>query len=250
MISTQILKTIAAKVPANTTNTFFANVLTWHPPQHPNGSKFFTLSPYYLKTDGLEEQVNDGGVLFENFWQGSKVWPTYYDIKVWAHPNLEGNPKHLWFSYKCANGIGSETHFDGNSVQPQYFEWRREIFSCKRPVRYPNGRGRRNQVVFTLLQTKDGSNERLDYITARKRIYVQEYGRLVRQLPEFWDLCEIVCEDGKNLVICEVDVPQSTQMTIPLLEALVEDPKVCFGHGLCLAWELLKCQQNGESRPF
>lgn len=40
--------------------------------------------------------------------------------------------------------------------------------------------------------------------------------------------------EGKNLVICEVDVPDNE------LEKLVENKSIKFGHGLCLAWELLK----------
>lgn len=240
MISTKRITSIACKVPGDTASTVYANVLTWHPPGHLNGSKYYTLSPYHLKTDGSEEQFNNGQVLFENFWQGSKVWPVCYDTQVWAHPNLKGNPKHLWFNYKCSNGLGKEQHFDGHTVLPAYFEWRGRVFECPRPIRYPNGRERQRQVAFSLLQDCDGNQTRLDYIAARKRIYVQEYGRLVREHDEFWDLVELV-QDGKNLVICELDVPsECKQLTLAYLQDLVEDDKKCFGHGLCLAWEILK----------
>jgi hypothetical protein len=41
----------------------YIDILSWNPHQ----SKYYELSPYYLKTDGLEESKNSGGVLFENF---------------------------------------------------------------------------------------------------------------------------------------------------------------------------------------
>ena len=194
-----------------------------------------------MKTDGTEEQCNEGNVLFENFWQGSKVWPVCYDTQVWAHPNLKGNLKHLWFNYKCSNGLGKEQHLsaDKKNILPAYFEWRQRVFSCPRPIRYPNGRERQNLVAFSLLQDRDGNQTRLDYVSARKRIYVKEYARLARDHDEFWDLVDTV-RDGKNLVICELDVPECHEITLPTLQDLVEDDKRCFGHGLCLAWEILK----------
>lgn len=36
-------------------------VLSWHK----KDSEFYTLSPYYLKTDGNEENINSGNIIFE-----------------------------------------------------------------------------------------------------------------------------------------------------------------------------------------
>jgi len=65
-------------------------VLSWQPKY----TKYFELSPYHLRTDGKEEHVNLGNVLFENFWQGSKVYPIVYPITVnphWAYNQVNAD---------------------------------------------------------------------------------------------------------------------------------------------------------------
>lgn len=242
MISTKRINSVAARVPASTNACIHANVLTWHPETHCNGSKWHVFSPYYLKTDGDEENSNEGGVIFENFWQGSKVWPTVYDCQVWAHPNLRrtGNTKHLWFEYTCAGGRGSERHLTDLKIQDCYYVWRAAIFSCTKPVRYPNGAQRAKDVAFSLLIDRDtGKESRLDYLEARSRLYVQEYARLARQLPEFGQLVEFLKRPGASLVIYEVDVPNQRNLTLAQLDKMLNDPSIRFGHGLVLARELL-----------
>lgn len=245
MIKTKKINTVAARVPTSDASNYYINVLTWHDKNHINGSKYHVFSPYYLKTDGHEIQHNPGGILFENLWQGSKLWPVYYDCEVWAHANLRGQSKHLWYAYSCDNNLGREHHLLNDVVQPEYYKWRETIFKCPKPIRYPNGYKRQSQVAFTLLIDKDGREERLDYIEARNRLYITEYCRLVRALPEFRELVEIL-KSGKTLIICEVDVPNGETMSIQKLETLAQDKNIKFGHGLCLAWELLKTLENKE----
>lgn len=239
MIKTKKIKSISTKLPKDSNECVYINVLTWHDENHSNGSKYHNFSPYFLKTDGQEIQRNSGNILFENFWQGSKVWPVFYDCQIWAHPSLKGNPKHLWFEYKCLNGLGSEKHLIDNNIQLEYYKWRDAIFSCKNPIRYPNGVAKKSKVAFALMIEKDGKETRLDYIQARKQLYVKEYCRLIRQLPMFQTLVDML-KDNKTLVICEIDVPDNEIITIEKLERLVEDTSIKFEHGLCLAWELLK----------
>lgn len=240
MIQTFKIKSLNDKIPSNTNDTIYANVLSWHAKDTP----FYTLSPYHLKTDGKEEQKNQGGILFENFWQGSKVWPEIHNTQIWAHPNLRGNPKHLWFEYKTKQTDASgrlqtfETHLKDDVIQPEYFDWREKIFSCQKPIRYPNGYLKRNDVQFALLCKDDNTQERLGYLDARKRIYIREYTRLIRNVKEFYLLLEIVFS-GKTLVICETDVPHQKIMTFDYLNDLLHDQFNPYGHGLCLARELL-----------
>lgn len=250
MIKTKQIKSISTKIPENTQDTVYINVLTWHDQNHVNGSKYSVFSPYKCLTDGQEEQHNFGNVLFENFWQGSKLWPTYYDCEVWAHPNLKGkDEKYMWFKYKCASGLGSEKHLIDNVIQPEYYRWKAEIFNCPRPVRYPNGYSRRSKVAFSLLVDKHGNQKRLDYIEARKQIYIKEYSRLIRKMPEFDELKCLLNDKKKRLIICEIDVPDDEVITLDKLEQLVEDRNIRFGHGLCLAWELLKEIKPVRSPP-
>ncbi|CAF1033004.1 unnamed protein product [Brachionus calyciflorus] len=243
MIKTKRIKSINCKLPSNTNNEVYVNILTWHDKNHKYGSEYNVFSPYYLKTDGNEENLNNGGVIFENFWQGSKIFPKIYDIEVWAHPSLRGNLKHLWWSYKCSNGQSSELHFVDNEIKSEYYKWREKVFSSDKPIRYPNGVKRKSNVAFSLTIDKNGNEKRLSYIEARKEIYFKEYCRLVKDLPQFQKLIDFY-KDGKTIVLCEIDVPDNEIITMEKLKSLIEDPKIRFGHGLCLAWILFEKLQN------
>ena len=152
---------------------------------------------------------------------------------------MRGNAKHLWFKYKCSNGLGSEKHLINNHIQSEYYSWRDEIFKCDKPIRYPNGYKRASEVAFSLYIGLDGIEKRLDYIQARKNIYVKEYCRLIRKIPEFEELRNAL-KENKTLIICEIDVPDNEIITLPKLDTLLNNKRIKFGHGLCLAMELLR----------
>ena len=93
----------------------------------------------------------------------------------------------------------------------------------------------------------------MDYITTRKEIYVKEYIRLIKNLPEYEKLLNKL-KKGENIMICEMDVPAKNKkgyygndcddnnicnMSIEKLELLLNDTSEAFGHGLCLAYSLL-----------
>ena len=242
MIKTLKINSISSVIPKNTEDTKYINVLTWHPESERNGSKYHVFSPYYLRTDGLETQHNPGNVIFENFWQGSKVWPIVYDMEVWAHALLRGkDQKHLWFKYRCNNSDGFEHLVVDNVLDlEKYHRWKKCVYDCQKPIRYPNGFFRKSEVAFCLLEDKNGNQEKLDYIEARKKIYIKEYGRLIRKFFEFDMLLSYLRDQTKTLVICEIDVPDNEVITLEKLESWVDDKSIRFGHGLCLAWELLK----------
>jgi hypothetical protein len=91
MIYTQRIKSTTDKIkPIDIPNTITVpvNVLKW------NGSKYKTLCPYYLKTDGEEENYNQGGILFENFYQGSKVYLTVYKSTIYPS-KYHKKPEHI-----------------------------------------------------------------------------------------------------------------------------------------------------------
>ena len=46
----------------------------------------------------------------------------------------------------------------------------------------------------------------MDYLTTRKQIYVKEYIRLIKNLPEYVKLLNKL-KKGENIMICEMDVP-------------------------------------------
>lgn len=238
MIKTKKITTIKIKLPNDTEDLKFINVLSWHDITNKNGSKYHFFSPFFLRTDGQEDNLNPGNVLFENFWQGSKVWPRVYDNEVWAHAQLKYNNKYLWWSFKTL--LGYEDHLINDQIQNEYFKWRDNIFNCKHPIRYPNGFKNKSNVSFSLLIDKNnGLEKRFNYIEARKNIYLKEYCRLIKKLDLYKELVDLYKNKKKTLIICETDVPDNEIITRAKLEKLIEDPSKPFGHGLCLAWCLL-----------
>ena len=226
----------------------WVNVHSWHP----KTTQYFELCPYALKTDGNEENVCTPGVLFENFWQSCKVFRTVYDIEVYPHAQLRGNPAYLQWKYTCDKG--KKTHLDENdNLTRDYFRWRKSIRACPCPIRYPNGYHRKTQTLFSYSRHRKGEKHLYSYLDAREKIYIKEYTRLVRNLPVYDTLLQKL-RDGKNLLITEVDVPGPGKKgksgeyideqgfyfaTLSSLEELRADPSEPFGHGLCLAKALL-----------
>jgi hypothetical protein len=246
MIATQQIKSTATKpVSLDTYETI--NVLKW------NNSKWKNLCPYLLKTDGEEYCCNPGGILFENFYQGCKVYDVVYDNEVYPSRYFMNNPKYLWWKFEPISPLG-DVLFENNLINYDlYYRWRNGLWECPNPVRYPNKIHRRKHTQFSLCVDKDGNETILDYISTRKEIYVKEYCRLIRKTPEYAKLLNKLTK-GENIMLCEIDVPANNKkgeygndcdennicpMSIAKLELLLNDPSEAFGHGLCLAYSLL-----------
>jgi hypothetical protein len=232
MIQTQKISSTTEK-PKDVAGYTTINVLKW------NNSKWKYLCPYYLKTDGREVNANPGNILFENFYQGSKVYNTLRPVEVYPSRFQQGDPNYLWWKYNATKQLTSVDD-DGNGTfdKPAYLDWRTSLWNCTHPIRYPNGYENKHDVAFSLVIDAAGNETRLDYITARKLIYVAEYNRLIRRTSQYTTLLNML-RSGQNLLICEVDVPERpTQMTLPVLENLMNQ-RPSFGHGLCLAHALL-----------
>lgn len=227
MLKTQYIATVTQR-PVDEPGYHTINVLKW------KDSKWKSLCPYYLKTDGREAHINPGGILFENFWQGSKYFAHIIPQEQYPSRFQQGNPKYLQFQHSLT-GVNSPE---------KYEQWRRLIWACAHPIRHPNGY--RSQPEYAVMGT-----QRLGYIEARKAIYFQEYCRLIRALPAYQQLLGLL-KAGQNLMICEMDVPNkgkkggfdidsatSPALTLDYLNTLLDDPSEPFGHGLCLAHALL-----------
>lgn len=250
-IYTKRVKSITEKVIPKD-NTYSVKVLSWHAKQ----SEYHMFSPFYLKTDGNEENVNIGGVIFENFWQGSKLFSKVFSCETYAHYTKKGDPKYLTWKYNTQNGEKGEEHINlkTGEIEPEYYTWRNAVFANKCAVRYPNGRNNRKLTQFTLLIKKDKTQERLNYLDARKHIYVKEYMRLIKKLPEYKKLLDIM-KSGKDICIFEIDVPSIGKKGLygkcvdkdgyykadkKTIDELMDDTSEPFGHGLCIAKSLLE----------
>ena len=215
-------------------------------------SAYGSLSPYELR-DNNQRNI-------ENLWQFSKIYKnvdkttSHYSrfdkTVIWEHP--------------------AEKHIDDvNKPTLEYWAWRRKGMNTLHAVRYPVGFTGRHQckgaiweetvhekTPETELDIK--SDKFLDYIEARKKIYLPLYLKYVKGKPQFKKLVERY-KKGEKLLILEIDGPHQESLpyyqetynvdenwirkdTIEIsdnsLSIMLNDSKHPFGHGYCLAWAI------------
>lgn len=207
-------------------------------------NKYGAISPYSLR--------NEQGQLIENVYQFSKCYKTVPTARI---PYSSGQRQIVW-EWPAENHIDD----DGNFTE-EFWKWRLTGKNHKQPVRNPVGWKHLKECIFSL--EKDGpiseSNPKLDYIEARKKIYVPQYLSAVKTHDLFHELKNRL-NNGENLLIVEIDGPHqesldyykdkynvsddfiqlhSMQATAHNLAIMLNDPKHPFGHGYCLALALM-----------
>lgn len=119
-------------------------------------------------------------------------------------------PKYLWWKFEPLDSMG-DVIFQNDIINYElYFRWRNSLWECKNPIRHPNKINRRKNTQFALCIDKEENEHRLDYITTRKQIYVKEYIRLIKELPEYKKLLDKL-KNSENIMICEMDVPANNK---------------------------------------
>ncbi len=191
------------------------------------------LSPFVLR--------DEHGQLLENVWQFSKLYNRVYAQRQLLYKKNPSNSPMLWEH-------PAETHVDLDTNEPTaaYWAWRHKGMQNKFAVRYPNGYNGRRECVCAIWEGK-----RLDYIEARKAIYLGEYKRLAPKTHVFQQLVHMVHKEGKDIQLIEVDGPDPTlsywpyekrgtmEMDEKKLDFLLNDKNKPFGHGFVLALLLL-----------
>lgn len=196
--------------------------------------KYKELSPFLLK--------DSYGHVLENIWQFSKVYETVpeMDTKEWKHP--------------------AERHYDKKTKQltEEYWKWREKGMNSERAIRFPVKRENSKKSVATLLK-KGEELVFLNYIEARKQLYIPLYCQAVKQTAMFKHLQQNLSQ-GKNLLLVDYDGPKQNslsyykdkyrvtdnfifQNTIEAnaknLSIMLHDDKHSFGHAYCLSLALL-----------
>jgi len=194
--------------------------------------EFKDLSPFFLK--------NENGVIFENYWQFSKVYPQVPEMKdkLWKWP--------------------MEIHMENGEPNQLHWKWMQAGYAYGSPVRYPVGRKNKGTVAYSV-KIEGNSYKKLDYVQSRKEIYLPEYVRLVKKSYLFRQLVERY-EAGENLLIGDVDGPHQESLGYyqqkygvgsdfiindsmladrKNMDIMLNDPKHPFGHGYCLAGAIL-----------
>lgn len=207
-------------------------------------NKYSAISPYSLK--------NEQGQIIENIWQFSKCYTTVPK----AHIPYSSGQRHIVWDWPAETHIDAEGNFTN-----EFWRWKLTGENNSQPVRNPVGWKHLKECLFALEKDEPISetNPKLDYIEARKKIYVPLYINAVRNHPLFLELKERLAR-GENLLIVEVDGPHQESLSyyqqkygvgddfiqehsMPATEHnlayMLHDPKHPFGHGYCLAWALM-----------
>lgn len=210
-------------------------------------SQYGDLGPYVLR--------DKKGRLLENVWHSTKIFEVVpktkqvysrWDSKIiWEHPTERHVDKKEDESLK-------------SRPNRNYWRWRRKLSYSEYPIRYPVGESKQvRKSVLYFLKKKNG--EKMDYITARKKIYFHIYKKSVKKSPKYQTLIDML-ERGEKLLIIEVDGPRIERlsyykkkydvpnnwienntilMTQQVVNILVEDLEASYGHGYCLSMCLM-----------
>jgi hypothetical protein len=205
-------------------------------------SKYGSLSPYVLK--------DENNCLIENLWQFSKVYETvphsiqkysrFDQTVIWNHPE--------------------EIHYEDKQLTEEYWDWKQKGFSCKYPVRYPVGFDFRHKCLFSIsLKSKPSKIKKLNYVEARKSIYLPCYVHALQEESLFKKLVKMFNND-KKLLIIEVDGPHQESLdhyqkkydvsdtfiknntikcNVKNMSIMLNDEKHPFGHGYCLGMAIM-----------
>lgn len=201
-------------------------------------SKYGSIGPYVL--------ADEEGRIMENIWQFSKV---YENVPNSVRRESRFNNRIIW-------NHPAQVHVKDGELTPEYWEWRHKGMHNPDPVRYPVGFNHRGKCLYALHESSD---EKLDYIEARKQIYLPVYCDLVRGQRQYEELLQRL-RVGEKLLIIEVDGPHQEDLdyyiekynvaknfivnntikaTRENMDIMLNDPKHPFGHGYCLALALL-----------
>lgn len=118
-------------------------------------------------------------------------------------------------------------HIDENGNPTEgYWKWAQEGWSSKRGIRYPMGKGAKPEYSFW-----DGY--KLNYIEARKIIYVPLYYKAVKDTDAYKKLKELY-KEGKLLYLWDFDGYDNEELGMSLIDVL-NCPDKTMGHAFVLA---------------
>ena len=143
--------------------------------------------------------------------------------------------ENAWQYAKVYNGMENTWPYaevyndDDGTVGQRYWQWARAGWDNPRAVRYPRGKGAKP--LFSLW-----AGDKLDYITARRRIYLPLYVQAVRfhQLNLFLALRQLTQTGCQDIVITDFDAYDHHKLGYSW-DDVINDPNRRMGHGFVLA---------------
>ena len=118
----------------------------------------------------------------------------------------------------------------GNPTQ-EYFAWRDSGFNNNYAFRYPMGKG--TKPLYSFFQ-----QQKLNYISARKQIYIPLYQQAVLK-SEAWNKLSQIYEKNKNLVLLDFDAYNHRVLNFSWDDVIHSETKK-MGHAFVLAMMLEK----------
>jgi len=131
---------------------------------------------------------------FENLWQFSKVYKKYI-MPIDGYPDAS------------------------------YYKWRDAGFANPRAVRYPMGKG-------AIPEYSLWDDEKLDYISARKKIYAPEYAKNVIKTESYLKLGNLYA-NGHDIILLDYDAYDHLALDMSLQD-VINNPKRKMGHAFVL----------------
>jgi len=156
-------------------------------------TEYGSLSPYSLK--------DENGYILENIWQFSKL---YEKVPHSIQKYSKYDPKIIW-------NHPEEIHVKNGKITNEYWNWRKKCFKNEYAIRYPVGYNDRSKCICALKDIGNNFYIELNYIEARKEIYVIEYEKSVVKQKKFRDLLNFL-RKGINILIIEVDGPHEESL--------------------------------------
>lgn len=137
-------------------------------------------------------------------------------------------------AWQFSKVYGHLDHIDDNDEPtPSYFAWAEKGWNSARAYRYPMGKG-----VKPMFSYWDG--EKLDYMEARKRIYLPLYAKAVKKSLAYLLLLVAktkLDKDGVDLYLQDFDAHNLTPGTFDYWD-LWNNPHIKVGHAYVLAMML------------
>lgn len=248
MIASQQIKNTTSKI-KDYKDYEKINVLKW------KNSKYKALCPYYLKTDGKEEYVNRGNIIFENFYQGAKMYDKVYKNKVYPSRFYVNDANYLWWNFIPLNENGDVIVDENDEIDyDNYLNWRNSLWNCANPIRYPNKIHRRKNTKFSIIIDKKNKIHKLNYLQARKRIYVKEYIRLVKKLPEYEQLLDKL-KENKKFIKPAFKIPNALNNFVEIEKIRYYESQcvrdiLCHYSGNDFKYRIAKNKKNFRSNEF
>jgi len=124
---------------------------------------------------------------------------------------------------------------ENNEPTEEYFKWAQKIWSSSFVYRYPMGRGAKPLFSYW-------NGEKLNYIEARKKIYIPLYSRAVTQSDAFKNLLKIYRETDMDIYLVDFDGYNHKEKGMTLSD-VANNEKKSMGHAFVI-YDLLQRYKN------